>query len=79
MKFIFRMQINKPFYKLILSILVSAAGIVQSSQNNKFSKSLQYLEKEVIDKVDFCTDKHQIIQNVGTIKTDGCSQVCLKY
>ena len=58
MKFIFCMQINKPFYKLILSILVSAASLAQSSQNNKFSKSLQYLEKEVIAKVDFCTDKH---------------------
>ena len=33
---------------------------VQSTQNNKFSKSLQYLKKEVRNKVDFfCVDKHQ--------------------
>ena len=33
----------------------------QSSQNSKFSMSLQYLEKEVRDEVDFLhADKHQI-------------------
>ena len=47
------MQINKPFYKLILSILVSMFSFSQSTQNNKFAKSFQYLEKGVRDKVDF--------------------------
>ena len=79
MKFIFYMQINKPFYKLILSILVNMASLAQSTRNNKFAKSLQYLEKEVRDKVAFCRDKLQSIQKVGTIITDGCSQACLKY
>ena len=30
------------------------------------------------NEVDFCTDKHQSIEKVGTIIFDGCSQVCLK-
>ena len=51
----------------------------QSTQNNKFAKSLHYLEKEVRDKVDFCRDKLQSIQKVGTVTSDGCSQACLKY
>ena len=79
MKLIFCMQINKPFYKLILSILVSMASLAQSTRNNKFAKSLQYLKKEVRDKVDFCRDKLQSIQKVGTVISDGCSQACLKY
>ena len=79
MKLIFYMQINKPFYKLILSILGKMAIYAQSTQNNKFAKSLHYLEKEVRDKVDFCRDKLQSIQKVGTVISDGCSQACLKY
>ena len=79
MKLTFCMQINKPFYKLILSILVSMASLAQSTRNNKFAKSLQYLKKEVRDKVDFCRDKLQSIQKVGTVISDGCSQACLKY
>ena len=79
MKLIFCMQIYKPFCKLILSILVNMAILAQSTRNNKFSKSLQYLEKEVRDKVDFCRDKLQSTQEVGTIMSDGCSQVCRKY
>ena len=75
----FCMQISKPFYKLILSMLVSMASLAQSNQNNKFAKSLQYLKKEVRDKVDFCRDKLQTIQEVGTVISDGCSQACLKY
>ena len=69
---IFNMEINKPSYKLILSILVNNASLAQSTRNNKFAKSLQYLEKEVRDKVDFCRDKLQGIQKVGTVISDGC-------
>ena len=65
MKLISYMQINKPFCKLILSILVNMASLVQSTRNNKFAKSLQYLEKQVRDKVDFCRDKLQSIQKVS--------------
>ena len=60
-------------------MLVSMASLAQSTQNNKFAKSLQYLKKEVRDKVDFCRDKIQSIQEVGTVISDGCSQACLKY
>ena len=55
------------------------ASHTQSTQNNKFAKSLLYLKKELRDKVDFCTDKYQSIQKVGTIIPDGYSQACLKY
>ena len=79
MKLIFCIQTNKPFNKFILSILVSVASLAQSTRNNKFEKSSQYLEKEVKDKVDFCRDKLQSIQKVGTVISDGCSQACLKY
>ena len=75
----FCMQINTPFYKLELSILASTASLAQGTQNNKFAKFLQYLEKEVRNKNDFCTDKHQSIQNIGTIISNGCVQACLKY
>ena len=79
MKLIFCMQIYKPFCKLILSILVNMASLAQITRNNKFAKSLQYPEKEVRDKVDFCRDKLQSIQEVGTVMSDGCSQACQKY
>ena len=48
------------------------ASLAQSTRNNKF-------EKEVRDKVDFCRDKIQSIQKVGTVISDGCSQACRKY
>ena len=47
------------------------ASLAQSTRNNKFGKSLQYLEKDVRDKVDFCRDKIQSIQKVGTVISDG--------
>ena len=55
------------------------ASLAQSTRNNKFAKSLQYLEKQVRDKVDFYRDKLESIQKVGTVMSDGCSQACLKY
>ena len=53
-------------------------SLSQSIGNNKFAKSLQYLKKEARDKVDFCRNKLQSIQKVGTVVYDGCSQACLK-
>ena len=44
----------KMFYKLIVSLWVYLARHAQSTQNNKFSISLQYLKENVKDKVDFC-------------------------
>ena len=53
------MQINiKLSYKLILLILVSMAKPAQITQNNKFAKSLQYLKKDVRDKIDFLCNEH---------------------
>ena len=46
----------KVFYKLI-SILMAIARHVQSTRNNKFAKSLQYLKKEARDEVDFLCRK----------------------
>ena len=54
-------------------------SLAQSTRNNKFAKSLQYLEKQVRDKVDFCRDKLQSMQKVSTDISDGCSQACLMY
>ena len=55
------------------------ASLVQSTRHKKFAKSLQYLEKEVKDEVDFCRDKVESIQKVGTVISDGHSQASLKY
>ena len=52
------------------------ASLAQSTRNNKSAKSLQYLEKEVRDQVQFCRDKLQSIQKVGTVMSDECSQAC---
>ena len=64
MKLIFYMQINKPFYELILSVLVNMACLAQSVRNNKFAKSSQYLEKEVRDKVDFAEINFKVFKKV---------------
>ena len=58
---------------------MSMASLAQSTRNSKLEKSLQYLEKEVRDRVDFCRDKFQSIQEVGTVISDGYSQASLKY
>ena len=51
-------------------------SLAKRTRNNKFTTSLQYLEKEVRDKVDFCRGKLQSIQKVGTVMSDGCRQAC---
>ena len=79
MKLFFCMLINKPFYKLMLSILVSMASNTQSTGSNKFGTPLQYFKKDIRDEGDFCTDKHQSFQQVVTIIFDGCGKTCLKY
>ena len=50
------LPVKKPkmFYKWIVSLWVYLARHAQSTQNNKFSISLQYLKENVKDKVDFC-------------------------
>ena len=52
-KLIFYLQINmKVFYKLLISHWVSIPKHAQSTQNDKFAISLQYLKKGVRDEVD---------------------------
>ena len=55
------------------------ASPAQSTRSNMFPKFLQYLKKEVRDKVDSCRDKLQSIQKAATVISDGCSQACLEY
>ena len=50
------------------------ANLAQSTRNNKFAKSLQYLEKEVRDRVDFCSDQPQSIQKVCTVILMGAAR-----
>ena len=81
MKVIFGMKINiKVFYKLIPSFLVVVARHDQSTQNNKFAISLQYLKKELRNE-DNCLheDKHQSFLQVDTIIFGACGQTCPKY
>ena len=55
MKLIFCLQINtKIFYKLIVSLWLCIARHARSTENNKFTKSLQYLKENVKDEADFC-------------------------
>ena len=54
MKLIVCLQRNtKVSYKKIVSLLVDIAKHAQSTQNNKFAISLQYLKENVKDEVDF--------------------------
>ena len=54
MKLNFCLQKNmKVFYKLIISLWVCIARKAQSTQNNKFTISLQYLNENVKDEVNF--------------------------
>ena len=53
----------------------------QSCQKYSKQQVCKYfaVSQKVKDKVDFCADKHQSIQQAGTILFDGCSQACLQY
>ena len=61
MKLICYRKVNiRVVYKLILSFLVFVARHAQSTQNNKFAISLQYLNKKVKGEVDCLhAGKHQ--------------------
>ena len=52
----------------------------QIVQNNKFAISLQYLKKEVRDKVDFLhADKHESFLQIDTMIFDGDGQAFPKF
>ena len=66
----FCLQINrKVLYKLIVSFWMCVAQHTQSTQNNKFTLSLQYLKENLKDKVEFLpANKHQrFLQSNTTI------------
>ena len=50
---------------LINQFLVNMVSHAQSTQNNKFSKSLQYFNKEMRDEVDFSTSWYYHISWAG--------------
>ena len=66
---IFCMKINiSVFYKLVVLLSLVITKDVQSTQNSKFVKSVQYLKKEGRDEVRFLrADKHQTILQVDVI------------
>ena len=71
---------HKLSYKLILLFLMGVVRYVQSTQNNKFAISLQYLEKERRNDVDFLQeDKYQSLLQSNTIVFGGYSQTWTKY
>ena len=58
----------KVFYQLTVSFLLVLARYAQSTQNNKFVISLQYLRKEEKAEVDFLqADKRQTFLQVDPI------------
>ena len=77
MKLIFCLQINtKVSNKLIVSLWVCKARHGQSIQNINFTISLQYLEENEKDEVDFLlADKPQI--NIIILRV--CGQACPNY
>ena len=60
-EFIFCMQININFYKLALLFLMEVARHVQSTQNRKLVKFLQYIKKNVLQRL-LCSIVMQNIQ-----------------
>ena len=54
--------------------------ISQSTKNNKFSMSLEYLSENVKDEVDFLPAyKHRIFLEIDTVILGECGQTCPNY
>ena len=81
MELIFRLQINpKVFCKIIVSLWVYIARQAQSTKNNQFTRSFQYLKENMKDKVDFLpTDKCWSFFQIDTIILGVCGQACPNY
>ena len=78
MKFIFGTEINmEVFYMLMLSFWVCVTRHAQSTQNNQFAISLQYLKKDVSDELDFLhADKHKGLLQIDTMTL---MEICRHY
>ena len=81
MKLSFCLQINtKVFYKRVVSLWVLLARQVQSTENNQFKISLQYLKENMKDEVDFLpADKCWRFFQIDTIILGVCGQACPNY
>ena len=81
MKLNFCLQKNmKVFYKLVISLWVCIARKAQSTQNNKFTISLQYLNENVKDEVNFLpADKRESFLQVDNITLGVRCQESPKY
>ena len=77
----FMLQINtEVFNKLILSLYVCIARHAHITQNNNFSISLQDLEENKKDEVDFLpADRPQLFLLIDIIILDVCDQACVNY
>ena len=79
MKLIFCLY-TKVFDKLIVSLWMCVARHAQSTQNNKFAISLQYLKENVKNEVDFLpADKYQRFLQIDTIILGAGDQACPNY
>ena len=78
MKFIFDIEINmEVFYMLMLSFCVCVTRHAQSTQNNQFAISLQYLKKDVSDELDFLhAYKHKGLLQIDTMTL---MEICRHY
>ena len=70
----------KVFYNLIVSLWDWVAKHAQSTQNNKFTISLEYIKENLKDKVYFLlADKRQRCLQIDTIILGVCGQACPSY
>ena len=71
---------TKVFYKVIVFLWVSAARNAQSTQNNRFTISLQYVKENVKDEVDFLSaDKRRRFLKSDTIILGVYGKECPYY
>ena len=80
MKLSFCLEINtKVFYKMVITLnLISQTA--QSTKNNPFTISLQYLKENMKDEVDFLpADKCWRFFQIDTIILGVCGQACPNY
>ena len=68
---------HQVFYKQVVSFLLVITRYAQSIQNSKFVMSLQYLEKEGRDEVEFL--QHQTSLQVDPINLGEHGQACPNY
>ena len=77
---IFKISLEKRGNKVEFLFIDTSFLQVDSTQNNKFAISSQYLKENVRDEVDFLpADKRQRFLPIDTIILDVCGQTCPNY